>query len=92
MPAAEALKFVTLNPARQLRIDQWVGSLEPGKHADFVIWSGHPLAASSRCEQTWIEGLKVFDLSNPEDKNVAVGAYGALRGENLHLHEMGIEE
>ena len=58
---AEALKFVTLNPARQLRIDQFVGSLEPGKHADFVIWSGDPLSVFSRCEQTWIDGRKYFD-------------------------------
>ena len=58
---AEALKFVTLNPARQLRIDQFVGSLEPGKHADFVVWSGDPLSVFSRCEQTWIDGRKYFD-------------------------------
>src|SRR5438067_3513936 len=38
-PEEEAVKFVTLNPAKQLRIDRWVGSLEPGKEADFVIWS-----------------------------------------------------
>src|SRR5207253_11113341 len=35
----EALKFVTLNPAKQLHIDKWVGSLEPGKDADFGVWS-----------------------------------------------------
>ena len=40
---AEALKLVTINPAKQLRIDKYVGSLEIGKDADFVIWSGHPL-------------------------------------------------
>ena len=57
----EALKFVTLNPARQLRIDTWVGSIEPGKHADLALWSGHPLALSSRCEQTWVDGRKYFD-------------------------------
>jgi len=57
----EALKFVTLNPARQLRIDQFVGSLEPAKHADFVVWSGPPLSNFSRCEQTWIDGRKYFD-------------------------------
>ena len=38
----QALQFVTLNPAKQLRIDQHVGSLEPGKHADLVVWSGVP--------------------------------------------------
>ncbi len=58
----EALNFVTLNPARQLRIDQHVGSVEPGKHADLVVWSGPPLSTRSRCEQTWIEGRKYFDI------------------------------
>ena len=58
----EALRFVTINPARQLRIDDRVGSLEPGKDADFVIWSGPPLSSFSRAEETWIEGRKFFDL------------------------------
>jgi imidazolonepropionase-like amidohydrolase len=61
VPEEEALKFVTLNPARQLKIDQYIGSLEPGKHADFVIWNGHPLSTYTMCEQTWIEGRKYFD-------------------------------
>jgi imidazolonepropionase-like amidohydrolase len=56
----EALKFVTLNPARQLRIDHLVGSIESGKHADFVVWSGDPLSNFSRCEQTWIDGRRYF--------------------------------
>jgi len=57
----EALKFVTLNAAKQLRIDDRTGSLEVGKDADFVIWSGDPLAVTSRCEETWIDGRKYFD-------------------------------
>ncbi len=57
----EALKFVTINPAIQLRIDQWVGSLEAGKDADFTLWSGDPLSTYSMCLQTWIEGRKYFD-------------------------------
>lgn len=61
VPAAEALKFVTLNPAKQLRIDQQVGSLEAGKDADLVVWSGDPLSCLSRCEQTWIDGRRYFD-------------------------------
>src|SRR5260221_1031593 len=59
----EALKLVKLHPAKQLRIDQWVGSLEPGKDADFVIWSKSPLAPETMCLQTWIEGKKYFDHS-----------------------------
>ena len=57
----EALKFVTLNPAKQLRIDAKVGSLEVGKHADIAVWNGSPLSTLSRCEQTWIDGRKYFD-------------------------------
>ncbi len=57
----EALKFVTLNPAKQLRIDQYVGSLEVGKQADLAVWSGSPLSTLSRCEQTWVDGRKYFD-------------------------------
>jgi len=61
VPEQEALKFVTLNPAKQLKIDQYVGSLEPGKHADFTIWSGDPLSTYTICEQTWVDGRKYFD-------------------------------
>jgi N-acetylglucosamine-6-phosphate deacetylase len=61
VPREEALKMVTLNPAKSLKIDTWVGSLEPGKEADFSIWSGAPLSPFSVCEQTWIEGRKYFD-------------------------------
>jgi adenine deaminase len=61
VPDIEALKFVTLNPAKQLRIDHRVGSLEPGKDADFVIWSGPPMSVYSRCEQTWVDGRRMFD-------------------------------
>jgi len=56
-----ALQFVTLNPAKQLRIDNRVGSLEIGKDADFVLWNGSPLSVRARCEQTWIDGRKYFD-------------------------------
>src|SRR5205807_1562162 len=62
-PEPEALKFVTLNPAKQLRIDKYVGSLEPGKDADFAVWSKSPLDSGTVCLQTWIEGKKYFDRS-----------------------------
>lgn len=57
----EALKFVTINPARQLRIDDRVGSLEVGKDADLVLWSGDPLSTYTRCLQTYIDGRRYFD-------------------------------
>lgn len=69
---AEALNFVTINPAKQLRIDDRVGSLEPGKDADFVIWSGSPLSTMTRAEQTWIDGRRYFSIE--EDAALAAAA------------------
>ena len=48
----DALKLVTINPAKQLQIDQWVGSLEEGKDADVVIWDGPPLSIYSQVAAT----------------------------------------
>ncbi len=57
----EALQFVTLNPAKQLRIDHRVGSIEVGKDADLAIFNGHPFSIYSRVEMTLIEGEVYFD-------------------------------
>lgn len=57
----DALNLVTINPAIQLGIDRWVGSLEVGKHADFVIWSGMPYSTYSIVLETWLDGRKYFD-------------------------------
>lgn len=61
MSEEEALALVTINPATQLGIDHRTGSLELGKDADFVLWSGHPLSTYSRVEQTWVDGRRYFD-------------------------------
>lgn len=61
MSEEDALKMVTLNPAKMLHLDEWVGSLAPGKHADLVIWSGHPLSVYSKAEMTFIDGIPYFD-------------------------------
>jgi imidazolonepropionase-like amidohydrolase len=60
----DALATVTLNAARVVAIDERVGSLEPGKDADFVIWSGHPLSQFTRAEQTWVDGRRYFSLED----------------------------
>ena len=70
----EALALVTINPARQLRIDRRTGSLEPGKDADFVTWSGHPLSNYSRAEQTWIDGRRSFDLDSDRSLRAAAAS------------------
>ncbi|MCE9584938.1 MAG: amidohydrolase family protein [Planctomycetes bacterium] len=67
----EALKFVTLNPAIQLRIDKWVGSLEPEKNADFVIWSASPLDSRTVCLQTWIDGKRYFERGKAGERAAA---------------------
>ncbi|MFM1804406.1 MAG: hypothetical protein RL136_1285 [Planctomycetota bacterium] len=74
----EALKLVTLNPARQLRIDHRVGSLEPGKDADFAIWNGDPLSAFTRCEQTWIDGVQRYSRTAESEMH---GTIARARGE-----------
>ena len=58
---ADALAFVTSNPAKQLGIADRVGSLEAGKDGDFVVWSGDPLSTSTVALETWIDGKKYFD-------------------------------
>jgi imidazolonepropionase-like amidohydrolase len=57
----EALRLCTINPARQLRLDQRIGSLEAGKDADLAIWNGHPLSSYARVDTTFIEGEIYFD-------------------------------
>ncbi len=57
----EAIRFVTINPAKQLGIDAYVGSLEKGKDADLVVWSGDPLSSLTICEKTFVDGKLYFD-------------------------------
>ncbi|MBK9153639.1 MAG: amidohydrolase [Chloracidobacterium sp.] len=61
VPEEDSLKMITLNPAIQLGIGKRTGSIEVGKDADIVIWSGHPFSAFSRAETTMIEGETYFD-------------------------------
>ena len=63
MPVNEALKMVTLNPAKQLGVDKMVGSLEPGKDGDIAVFSAHPFAPEAAVEYTIIDGKVYFDRS-----------------------------
>ena len=58
----QALSTVTNQAAEAIAIHDQVGSLEPGKDGDFVIWSGDPLSQFTRAEQTWIDGRRYFSL------------------------------
>ncbi len=59
---ADALKFVTLNPAKQLQIDYRVGTLEKGRDADIVVWSGEPMSPFCKAERTFVDGRELFSL------------------------------
>ncbi|TCK68760.1 imidazolonepropionase-like amidohydrolase [Winogradskyella wandonensis] len=68
----EALKFVTLNPAKLLHLDDRVGSLKVGKDADVVLWSDHPLSIYAKAEKTIIEGKTYFDLEKDKQMRAAI--------------------
>ena len=61
MNEEEALRMVTINPAKMLRVDQKVGSITVGKDADLVLWSDHPLSIYAKAEKTIVEGTVYFD-------------------------------
>lgn len=75
MSREKALESVTLAGARMLGLADRVGSLEPGKDADVIVLSGDPLSVYTHVVQTWIDGTKVFDRSDEEDRKFAVGGY-----------------
>ncbi|MBM3790307.1 MAG: amidohydrolase family protein, partial [Acidobacteria bacterium] len=58
----EALALITLNPAKLLRIDNRVGSIDPGKDADLVIWNHHPLSIYAVPQKVFIDGEAYFDI------------------------------
>jgi imidazolonepropionase-like amidohydrolase len=90
MSRDKALEALTLANAKMMRIDNRVGSLKKGKDADLVILSGDPFSVYTHVEQTWIEGQKIWDRSNPEDKKIATGGYGVFRlNTHTHTHEGG---
>jgi imidazolonepropionase-like amidohydrolase len=62
VPEEDALKFVTLNPAKMLHIDDKVGSLKAGKDADVVIWTANPLSIYARAEKTFVDGVAYWDI------------------------------
>ncbi|RNC87326.1 MAG: amidohydrolase [Winogradskyella sp.] len=68
----DALKFVTLNPAKLLHLDDRVGSLKVGKDADIVLWSDHPLSIYAKAEKTIIEGVTYFDIERDKEMRKAI--------------------
>lgn len=81
-----ALKALTIQNAKMMDLENRVGTLEEGKDADFVVLSGDPLSVYTRVQQTWVEGEKRFDLSNPEDRKYATGGYKVFERTTQNHH------
>jgi len=60
----DAIRWITINAAWALGIDRMTGSLEVGKNADVVLWSGDPLSVYARTEKVWVDGAMLFDRSD----------------------------
>ena len=85
MSREKALYALTMANAIMLGVDDRVGSLEAGKDADLVILSGDPLSVYTHVLETWVEGKKVFDRSDPKDRLIATGGKGATDEGHVHL-------
>jgi len=63
---ADAWTWLSLNPAKSLGIDEMTGTLERGKDADVVLWSGDPFSVYSNAEITFVDGAAIYDRNNPD--------------------------
>ncbi|MBP6004893.1 MAG: amidohydrolase family protein [Pyrinomonadaceae bacterium] len=85
MSRDKALYALTMANAIMLDLDKRVGSLEAGKDADFIVLSGDPLSIYTHVLETWVEGKKVFDRSNPQDYLIQTGGNGATTDRTVHI-------
>lgn len=72
MSKEDAWNMVTINPAKQLRVDEFVGSLTPGKMADLVLWNAEPLSIYAKVTHAWVEGKRYFDRDQDQLSQQAV--------------------
>ncbi|MDP3517660.1 MAG: amidohydrolase family protein [Pseudohongiella sp.] len=70
---SDALKMVTLNPAKLLHLDDRMGSIRVGKDADLVLWNDHPLSVYALAQTTWVDGVAYFDRARDQQlrRNIA---------------------
>jgi imidazolonepropionase-like amidohydrolase len=92
MTREKALEGLTIVGAKMLDLSSKVGSLEKGKDADFIILSGDPFSIYTKVEQTWVEGSKKYDITNPADRAFLTGGYGVYSSDRGEFHHHGDEE
>ena len=86
IPEAHAIMWMTLNPAKALGIDDRTGSLETGKMADAVLWTGNPLSVYSHAEKVFVDGALVYDRDDPKrqpESDFELGKLGQSTGGSL---------
>jgi imidazolonepropionase-like amidohydrolase len=77
---ADAITWLTINPAKALGIDKQTGSLESGKNADVVVWSGNPFSVYTRAEQVFVDGALLYDRTDPSKQHKSDFMIGILPG------------
>lgn len=77
MSRQKAIESLTIAGAEMLDLSERVGTLTPGKDADFVVLSGDPFSVYTKVLETWVEGERAFDRNDPRDELFAEGGFGA---------------
>ena len=80
IPPERAIRWVTGNPAKAMGILDQTGTLEAGKMADVVLWSGNPFSVYTQADQVWIDGALVYDRADPAIQPVSDFELGQLQG------------
>jgi imidazolonepropionase-like amidohydrolase len=87
MSREKAIESLTIANARMMDLDDRIGSLEIGKDADFIILSGDPFSVYTKVLQTWIDGEKIWDRDDPEDRKYATGGYNVIQRASFGHHD-----
>jgi imidazolonepropionase-like amidohydrolase len=80
VPPADAIRWLTINPAKAIGIDKQTGSLEAGKNGDVVVWSGNPFSVYTRAEQVFVDGALLYDRNDPSKQHKSDFMLGILPG------------
>jgi imidazolonepropionase-like amidohydrolase len=92
MSKEKAMEGLTITGAKILDLSTRIGSLEKGKDADFIILNGEPFSVYTHVQQTWVEGVKRWDIDNPADKAFRTGGNGVYSSERGEFHHHEKEE